>query len=281
MQQARFRFGIMAPVYGDVDMWLTGARRAEELGYSTLLSPDGPQLIEPLAALATVAAATSLRVATFVLAAPLRPAGSAAWQGHSLSVLTGGRFDFGIGAGLPSHAQGVRELGLPFGSPRERLAAVSEAIDRLRELDDRQAGGGQAARRTPVLMAAGGPRSRALAAAKADIVTLGFAPLASRDEVAALVADVDRNAGDRADDIELAMNLFVVGEDVPPWVEGFVGASAAQLAAADSLVTLRGSAGQMCDELQRRRERFGASYIVVNGAFAEQFAPVVERLTGR
>ncbi|MDQ2751137.1 MAG: LLM class flavin-dependent oxidoreductase [Pseudonocardiales bacterium] len=281
MRQAPFRFGIMAPAQGDIDAWLSGARRAEALGYSTLLSADRPDAVEPLTALATVAAATSLRVATFVLSAPLRPARSAAWQGHSLSLLTGGRFDFGIGAGLPRHEQSAREFGLPFGSPRERLAAVGEAIDRLRELDEGRVDASGAVRYTPVLVAAGGPRSRALAAAKADIVTLGFPPLASRDEVAELVADVARHEADRADGIELAMNIFVVGQAVPSWVEGFIGATAAQLVAADSLVMLRGNVDQMCDELQRRRERFGASYIVVNSTFAEQFAPVVQRLTGR
>jgi alkanesulfonate monooxygenase SsuD/methylene tetrahydromethanopterin reductase-like flavin-dependent oxidoreductase (luciferase family) len=48
------------------------ARRAEELGYSSLLMPDGMQLLSPLLALALAeGATTSLHVGTFVLASPL------------------------------------------------------------------------------------------------------------------------------------------------------------------------------------------------------------------
>jgi hypothetical protein len=49
----------------------------------------------------------------------------------------------------------------------------------------------------------------------------------------------------------------------------------------DSLVILRGSVSEMADELQRRRERLGVSYVSVNAAYIEQFAPVVELLAGR
>ena len=41
-----------------------------------------------------------------------------------------------------------------------------------------------------------------------------------------------------------------------------------------------GDTAEMVDELQRRREQIGVSYISVNGAFFEQLAPVVERLAG-
>ena len=44
---------------------------------------------------------------------------------------------------------------------------------------------------------------------------------------------------------------------------------------------LRGSVTEMSDELLRRRDAFGVSYVSVNGAFLEQLAPVVERLAGR
>ncbi|MEO5745749.1 MAG: LLM class flavin-dependent oxidoreductase, partial [Terracoccus sp.] len=160
--------------------------------------------------LAMAAAVADLRVGTFVLAAPLRPPRSAAWDAHSLAVLTGGRFDFCIGIGLLQTAtQAAQQLGLPMRSPAERLAALGEAIDHLRDLDGDT--------RTPVLVAAGGPRSRALAADKADIVTLAAGPLTGRAEIADVVNDVRTQAGDRADDIEFSMNLFVVGDNVPPW----------------------------------------------------------------
>jgi len=95
-----------------------------------------------------------------------------------------------------------------------------------------------------------------------------------------MVTDIRTHAGDRAGDIEFAMNLFVIGEQVPPWAEQFIGADAAALIAHDSLTLLRGDTQEMADELQRRREDLGVSYVCVNAAFYEQLAPVVELLTG-
>jgi alkanesulfonate monooxygenase SsuD/methylene tetrahydromethanopterin reductase-like flavin-dependent oxidoreductase (luciferase family) len=60
--------------------------------------PDFPQLQpSPGPTLAVAAALTELRVGTWVYASPLRPAWSAAWEAHSLSVLTEGRFEMGVG----------------------------------------------------------------------------------------------------------------------------------------------------------------------------------------
>lgn len=264
----------MATPQGGRDQWVSTAQRVAGLGYSTLLMPDGLALLSPFPSLAVAAGVTDLRVGTFVLAAPLRPPRSAAWEAHSLTVLTDGRFELGIGTGVPAARRSAQQLGLPYGSAAERLAQVGETIDHLREFDGDT--------HIPVLIAAGGPKSRALAAAKADIVTLAAAPLATRDEVEDMAVDLREQAGDRAARIELAMNLFVVGDDVAPWSEKFIGADAATLIAHDSLTMLRGGSVQaMADELQRRRDAFGVSYVSVNAACYEQLAPVVELLTGR
>jgi alkanesulfonate monooxygenase SsuD/methylene tetrahydromethanopterin reductase-like flavin-dependent oxidoreductase (luciferase family) len=265
-----FRFAAQA-VPQDGEQWLATARRAEELGYSTLLMPDGMQLLSPLPALALAAGATtSLHVGTFVLASPLRAPRLAAWDAHTLSLLTGGRFELGVGTGRPEVAeQSVRLLGQPETTASQRLALAEQTIDDLRALD------GQ--RHTPVLMAAAGPKARAVAAAKADIVTLA---VTSREEVARLAAEVRAAAGDRASQIEFAMPLFVVGDEAPAWTRQFLQADMATLIAQDSLMILRGSPRQMADELQRRRDDLGTSYVSVNAAFVEQLAPVVELLAG-
>lgn len=274
MTKRAFRFAVQGTAQ-DREQWLATAHRAEELGYSTLMLPDGMQLLSPLPALAVAAGATSsLRVGTFVLASPLRAPRLAAWDAHTLSVLTGGRFELGLGAGRPEVVeQSVELLGQPATSGAERLAQVEQTIDDLRFLDKDQ--------HTPVLMAAGGPKARALAAAKADIVTLAASPLASRDEVAQLAAEIREAAGGRADKIEFASPLFAVGDEVPPWVERVMQVDAATLADRDSLLILRGSTQEMADELQRRRDAVGISYITVNAVFVEQLAPVVELLAGR
>lgn len=269
-----FRFAAQATPE-DADQWLALARRAEALGYSSLLMPDGMQLLSPLPALAVAAGATTtLRVGTWVLASPLRPARQAAWDAHTLSRLTGGRFEMGIGTGRPeAAADAVRLLGQPELTVPQRLARVAQTIDDLRELD------GQG--HTPVLLAAAGPRSRALAAAKADIVTLATGPFASREEVARLVAEVREAAGDRGGALEFAAPVFVVGDEAPPWLLRFLGTDMATLIERDSLMILRGTPAQMADEMRRRREATGISYFSVNAAFIEQFAPVIELLGRR
>jgi alkanesulfonate monooxygenase SsuD/methylene tetrahydromethanopterin reductase-like flavin-dependent oxidoreductase (luciferase family) len=269
-----FRFAAQAAPE-NADQWLTLARRAEALGYSSLLMPDGMQLPSPLPALAVAAGATTtLRVGTWVLASPLRPARLAAWDAHTLSLLTGGRFELGIGTGRPEAAvDAVGLLGQPEMTLPQRLARVEQTIDALRELD--------AEHRTPVLVAAAGPKSRALAAAKADIVTLATGPFAGREEVATLVAEVRGAAGDRGAGLEFAAPIFVVGDEAPPWLLRFLGTDMATLIARDSLMILRGTPAQMADELRRRRDTLGISYFSVNGAFIEQFAPVAEKLADR
>ncbi|SFW87376.1 LLM class flavin-dependent oxidoreductase [Amycolatopsis australiensis] len=272
MAKKPFRFGVVAAASEGGAKWLQTARRAEELGYSTLLCPDNLNLPTPTAALAAAAAATSeLRVGSFVFASPLRTARAAAWEAHSLTVVTGGRFELGLGTGLPTMRQQAEELGLPYGSGQERLDAISETIDHVRRLD----GDGH----TPVMVAAGGPKARKLAGAKADVVTLAGGVLTTREEMAGYAEEIRAAAGGR--DIELALNIFVVGEQVPPWIRGFIGVDAETLIEHDSLTIIRGSADAMAEELERRREELGVSYVSVNGAFIEEFAPLVERLTGK
>ncbi len=266
-----FRFGVVGTPQG-TDAWVATARRVEELGYSTLLMPDGLQLLAPFPSLAVAASATKeLRVGTFVLASPLRTPRQAAWDAHSLAVLTGGRFELGIGTGHERVPQEAAELGLPYGSGADRRAQVRDTVALMRELDGPDA-------HTPVMVAAAGPKAIAMAGEVADIVALASHWAATRDEVAAKAAAAREHAGGR--EIELQMNLFVVGDEVPPWTRGFIGADADQLIAADSLTMLRGTTQQMADELWRRRDAFGVSYVSVNGAFFEQLAPVVELLAG-
>lgn len=272
MPQKAFRFGVVASAADGGAKWLATARRAEELGYSTLLCPDNLNLPTPTAALAAAAAVTTeLRVGSFVLASPLRTARAAAWEARSLSVVTDGRFELGLGTGLPTMRQQAGELGLPYGSGQERLDSISETIDHVRRLD------GDA--HTPVMVAAGGPKARRLAGLKADIVTLAGGVLTTRDEMSGHAGEIRSAAGDR--EVELAMNIWVVGEQVPPWIRGFIGVDAETLIEHDSLGMLRGDVDAMAAELERRREEQGVSYFSVNGAFLEEFAPVVARLSGK
>ncbi|WP_252438261.1 LLM class flavin-dependent oxidoreductase [Pseudonocardia humida] len=270
-----FRFGVVAAPHGSAQEWLGTARRVADLGYSTLLSPDGAGMHAPFVALAAAAAAVPrLRVATFVLAAPLRPPRQAAWEGHSLSVLTGGRFDFGIGTGRPQAQPDAEAFERPWGTGAERLALVRAAIAALRERD----GEGP---RTPVMVAARGPKALELAADEADVVALAGGPTATHADLATLAEGLRGRAGDRADDIELALNLFLVGDEVQPWMRRVMGVDPAQLHRIDSPAAVRGTPREMADQLLRRRDAIGVTYYAVDRSFVDSFAPVVELLAGR
>lgn len=273
MTTRAFRFAVHAAPE-DGEQWLAVARRTEELGYSTLFMPDGLRLPSPFPALGLAAGATaSLRVGTFVLASPLRPPRLAAWEAHSLSMLSGGRFEFGIGTGRPDVADdAVRLLGRPPATVGQRLEQVIQTISELRQLDGD--------RHTPVMIAASGPKARAAAAAAADIVALAGGPFTTREEYAGHIAEISAAAGQRADQLEFAALLFVVGDEPSPFALRFLRTDMATLVARDSLMILRGSVREMADEMRRRRDATGISYIIVNGFCMDAFAPVLELLAG-
>jgi len=201
-----FRFGVVAPLTTDLTTWRDRVRRIAGSGYSTLLMPDVPQWQPaPGPTLAFAAALADLRVGTWVYASPLRPAWSTAWEAHSLSVLTEGRFEMGVGTGRPGIEDELRELALPAVAPGERLAQVRETVTALRDLDGPDL-------HTPVVMAVRGPKAQALAAEVADAVTFAVLPGDSRD-------DVEQPAREfRAiRDVELALHVPVIGDIVAPF----------------------------------------------------------------
>src|ERR1700753_3200630 len=165
-----FRFGVVAPLRTDLPAWRDQVRRIADSGFSTRLMPAAQQWQPaPGPTLAVAATLTSLRVGTWVYAAPLRMPWSMAWEAHSLSVLTEGRFEMGIGTGRPGIEDELRQLGLPVLSPGQRVAQVRAAVTALRDLD----GPGL---HTPVAMAVRGPKAQALAADVADTVTFALSP---------------------------------------------------------------------------------------------------------
>src|SRR5215475_8735769 len=172
-----FRFGVVAPLTSDLPTWRDRVRRIADSGYSTLLMPDVPHWQPaPGPTLALAANLADVRVGTWVYASPLRPAWSTAWEAHSLSVLTDGRFEMGVGTGRPGIEDELRQLGLPVVTPGERLSQVREAVTSLRDLDG-------ADFHTPVVMAVRGPKARALAADLADTVTFTAMPDEPRAEM--------------------------------------------------------------------------------------------------
>ncbi|MEV0237373.1 LLM class flavin-dependent oxidoreductase [Nonomuraea sp. NPDC050786] len=252
-----FRFGAVAGHATDADAWTGLARRAESLGYSTLLVPDTLRTLSPFIAAAVAATATTtLRVGTFVLSAANRTPETVAWETSTLRTLTGGRFELGLGAGRPDAEQDAAALGVRYGTPGERIERLSETIDAVKDVR--------------VLVAASGTRLLKLAAQKADTVALGVPRHYTEDQVAGKLDELYELAGDRFHDLELNMNLVAAGAEPPSWLS----------VPPDGTGALLGTADEMAETLRRRRDRLGVSYVSVNAQYLDEFAPVVERLAG-
>ena len=101
---AAFRFALQASGAATPVAWRDLARKAEDLGYSTLYVPDHlDDQWAPMVALAVAAeATTTLRVGTLVLDNDFRHPVVLAKEAATLDVVTGGRFELGMGAGWMS-----------------------------------------------------------------------------------------------------------------------------------------------------------------------------------
>ena len=98
-----FRFGVVTAYAPSSAAWIATARKAEELGYSTLLMPDRTNggTLAPFSALAIAAGATTrLRVGSYVFANDLRHPVMLAREAATLDLLSDGRFEPGLDTGV-------------------------------------------------------------------------------------------------------------------------------------------------------------------------------------
>jgi len=269
------------------------------MGYATLLMPDVLQhTLAPLPALTAAAVATrTLRVGTYVIANDSRNPVLLAKEVATIDVLSGGRFELGLGVGRPTAAEDSRMLGIPFDSGAVRVARLSESLALLKALLSGQTatatGPHYAALnaqisprpiqqpRQPILVAAARRRLLELAAHEADIIALGIAPTEPEAGVAERIGWIRAAAGSRFDRLEVNLNLMAVGKQVPRWIASQMGLTAESLARSGAIAALTGTTDTMVETLQRRRESLGISYIVVGDELMDGLAPVVERLAGR
>lgn len=295
-----FRFAVAATGSATREGWVAKARRAEALGYDVFLMPDhtGRQL-SPLPALMAVADATThIRIGSFVFANDYRHPLMLAKEVATLDVLSGGRFELGIGAGWAT--RDYERMGIPYDAPGVRIERMVESVRLIKRLftEERVDFAGtyyRAARARlfprpiqrpypPLMIGGGGPRILRIAAREADIVAL--VPQVDRrgrhrvteitaGATAKKVALVRTAAGERFERLEI--QGFVVDAEI-----GGIGAAAKRLAVAPfrSPYFLYGSARQVADDLVRRRERFGITYYPIPDRDMETFAPVVARLRG-
>ncbi|MDX2039558.1 MAG: TIGR03621 family F420-dependent LLM class oxidoreductase [Isosphaeraceae bacterium] len=307
----RFRFGLKFRATKDGAQLADLARRAESLGYSTILvsdHPTHPQLAPLTAAAALACATTRLRVGSSVLANDFRHPIVLAKEIATLDRISGGRVELGLGTGWKKAE--YEAMGLEFDAASQRIERLREAIGILRGF---WSGESYALDRKhysirdvvgfptpvqnplPILIGGGGKKVLSLAAQTADIV--GINP-AARSGAHDLETDLDSTeeataekvrwiaeaAGTRMAELELCMQVYA-------------DAVTESRAEADQVLSKRyafplelsrrvpyawiGSVGQICDSLEANRERWGVSYWVVPEHAMESLAPVVARLSGR
>lgn len=271
MTDRAFRFGVLAGWLPDVGAVTRTARRAEELGYDTMLSPDPAGRLDPLTLLAAGAAVTDrLHFGTFVAAEPFREPQELIWQAQTLQNLSGGRFELGLGTGRPAAEATTAALGRTFGTAGERIARLGELVAAIRKEEPR----------LPLLLAGAGPKMLALAAKDADTVTFTWRPQTTEAEAAVVVDRFREIAGGRADEIELNLNLMAVGQDLSTEVQPYMGVSMAGLAEMGAISALTGDPDECVAKVRQLRADLGFTYFTVNAQYMEQFAPVVEALHG-
>jgi alkanesulfonate monooxygenase SsuD/methylene tetrahydromethanopterin reductase-like flavin-dependent oxidoreductase (luciferase family) len=251
--------------------WAELLQSLEAAGWGTLLVPDTLWTPSPFPALAAAAAATTrMHLRTWVVAAPLRTPGALVREVSALQLLSGGRFELGIGPGRPDAEAEAERLGAWWGPAVERIEQVVTAVGAVRA----QVGPAPA-----VAVAAGGNRMLQaavdLATGEEDRIALAVGPLATVEELAQAAQRVHTFAGRR---VRLSHQVTGIGDIVPAWL--------ARGGLEPALLRERGAAGwfpaddpdAVADALTRRADELGIDEVVVPAELAGAFAPVLPHL---
>ena len=303
-----FKFGAKATKAGSAKEWADLAKQAEDLGFVSFQMDDhfGNQLAPVPAIMAAASATSSIKVGPLVAGVDFRNPVVFAKEAATIDLLSEGRFMMALGAGWLKDDYAI--AGIDQDDALTRIERLGEAIDVMRGLWGEGKFSYQGKHYTvaevdgkpapvsdiPILVGGGGEKILSLAARKADIV--GINPkivarsinpksmaTAAADVVDQKLAWVKAAAGDRFDDLELQMQVFVtaVTDDPAPIAENLskafglppevvLQAPYFQLGTIDSIV----------ENLQGLRERWGISYIAFQQDATAAVAPIVERLAG-
>ncbi len=124
----------LVPEVGAWPRLLDVVRRADEGGLDLLGIQDHPyqwRFLDTFALIATLVARTErIRIFPDVANLPLRPPAMLAKAASSLDVLSGGRFELGLGAG--AYWDAIAAMGGPRRAPGEAVDALAEAIAVIR-----------------------------------------------------------------------------------------------------------------------------------------------------
>ena len=263
----------------------------------------------PVPALMAAAAATeTLRVGALVWDNDYKHPVVLAKELATIDVLSAGRLEIGLGAGWL--ATDYEKSGIPYDSNKVRVDRFEEGLAVIKGAltgEPFSFAGDQytiteligtprpvQSPRPPILVGGGGKRVLSIAAREADIVGINGTLAAGEvgpDAIASMTAAavdtkveiVRTAAGDRLAEIEFNIRAFMVRvtddrDAVVEQIAGFVQVEPSLVA--ESPFALIGAPAQIVDELSRRRERWGFSYVIVGADDVNVFAPVVAELAG-
>ena len=303
-----FKFGAKATRAASGAEWAEIARKAEDLGYSSLQIDDhfDGQLAPMPAMMAAAAATSSIKVGTLVAGVDFRNPVVLAKEAATIDVLSDGRFVLGLGAGWS--AQDYAISGITQDRADVRIERLGEAVQIMRGLwgDGTFSFAGEhysvaevdglpkPTSSIPILIGGGGQRILTMAAQQADIVGVNpkiVARSINPRSMATAAADatdeklswVRAAAGERLADIELSMQVFVtVVTDDPTGMAERLGPAFGL--PPEVVLTAPyfqiGSVDQIVTNLQEIRERWGISYIAFQPDATDAMAAVVARLSG-
>ena len=306
-----FRFGVTAPTPAAGTDWIARARRVEQLGDRLLVVPDHfRDHLAPVPALTAAALATTrLRLGSLVFSNDFRHPAGLARDAATIDVLSGRRFELGLGAGWLREE--YDQTGIPFNAPGTRIERLEEAVPIVKKLlaGERVTFAGrhytiadlegrpasiEAPPHPPIAIGGGGRRTLTLAAREATII--GLVLRARRDGGGLELADLERGrdprearAGPRRrrGSLRLARrpNALIQAVAVTDQRSVAVDQLASRFKTSGDVVLetpylLVGTVEEICETLRERRERYGISYLTVFERDMEAFAPVVARLAG-
>ncbi len=290
-----FRFGVTAAYAPSHTAWIRTARRVEELGYATLLIPDRTTVgsLAPIPALAVAAEATTvLRLGSYVFCNEYRHPVLLAREAATLDLLSEGRFELGLGAGVgPAEFQ---QMGIPFAHAGTRVGHLEETLQLMKLLFTEETVNFSGKYYTiselkgnirpvqqphlPLLVAGAGERMLKLAAREANSIAIGSkitaqgvdpadAPLEQK------IAWIKEAAGVRFADLELSQTIYdlVITDS---------GTDLSLQAGGPRIPKRPLSTEQAVAHLLEQRDRYGFSYLQVYEGQMENFAPVVAQLAG-
>jgi probable F420-dependent oxidoreductase len=320
-----FRFAVQSYNAESPQAWRDTARKVEELGYSALHVADhylgaGPALdstnhphqqIACVPMMTVAAEATStLKIGARVFCIDYRPIAVLVKEAATIDWFSGGRLEFGLGAGWL--AGEYEALGITMDSAGVRVDRLAEYVRAAKvmlsgepvDIDGEHVSlhgftaSPERPSPPPIMIGGGARRVLTLAGEEADIVSLNFDNSSGKigpagvqsstaekiDQKVAWVRAGAEQAGRDLPEIEIAAYFTVVTPD---------SATAAKTAAGfgqmfgldpEQIIEhpncLIGTLDEIVDRLVERRERYGISYVTVGDTNMDAFAPVVERLAG-